>query len=81
MAWTINYRTAAMLSALSGKSYRYDWDPRVPLPDVEGATYMHKKWAARPLFRVGSNIVRGLRSDGKIMLEADAPITFTFSEE
>ena len=81
MAWTINYRTAAMLSALSGKSYRYDWDPRVPLPDVEGATYMHKKWAARPLFRVGSNIVRGLRSNGKIMLEADAPITFTFSEE
>jgi hypothetical protein len=42
---------------------------------------MHKKWAARPLFRVGTNIVRGLRSNGKIMLEADAPITFTFSEE
>ena len=51
------------------------------MPDVEVSHYMPKKWAARPLFRVGSNIVRGLRSDGKIMLEADAPITFTFSEE
>ncbi len=81
IVWTINYRTAATLSALSGKAYRCDWDPRRVLPEVEGATYIHRKWAARPLFRVGSNIVRGVRADDKIMLEADAPITFTFSEE
>ena len=49
IVWTINYRTASFLSALSGKSYRCKWDPRVPLPDIDGATYMHKKWAARPL--------------------------------
>ena len=81
IVWTINYRTAAFLSALSGKSYRCKWDPRVPLPDIDGATYMHKKWAARPLFRVGTNMVRGIRVNNEIMLEADAPITFTFSEE
>lgn len=79
--WTINYRTASFLSALSGKSYRCSWDPRIPLPEISGATYMHKKWAARPLFRIGNNIVRGVRVDNEIMLEADAPITFTFSEE
>lgn len=81
IAWSINYRTAAFLSALSGKVYRCDWDPRVPLPDVDGATYFHRKWAARPLFRVASNIVRGVRINEDVMLEADAPITFTFSEE
>ena len=81
IVWTINYRTAAFLSALSGKSYRCKWDPRVPLPDIDGATYMHKKWAARPLFRVGANMVRGIRVNDEIMLEADAPINFTFSEE
>ena len=79
--WTINYRTASFLSALSGKSYRCSWDPRIPLPEISGATYMHKKWAARPLFRIGNNIVRGVRVNNEIMLEADAPITFTFSEE
>ena len=81
IVWTINYRTAAFLSALSGKSYRCKWDPRVPLPDIDGATYMHRKWAARPLFRIGTNMVRGIRVNNEIMLEADAPITFTFSEE
>lgn len=81
IVWTINYRTAAFLSALSGKSYRCKWDPRVPLPDINGATYMHKKWAARPLFRVGANMVRGIRVNNETMLEADAPITFTSSEE
>ena len=81
IVWTINYRTASFLSALSGKSYRCLWDPRIPLPEISGATYMHKKWAARPLFRIGNNIVRGVRVDNEIMLEADAPITFTFSEE
>lgn len=81
IAWTINYRTASSLSALSGVAYRYEWDPRTPLPEVEGATYMHRKWAARPLIRIGSNIVRGVRLDNKIMLESDSPITFTFSEE
>ena len=80
-AWTINYRTASSLSALSGVAYRCEWDPRNPLPEVEGATYMHRKWAARPLIRIGSNIVRGVRIDNKIMLESDSPITFTFSEE
>ncbi len=79
--WIINYRTASFLSALSGTAYRCEWDPKSPLPDVEGATYMHRKWAARPLFRIGTNIVRGVRTDSQIMLEADAPITFTFSEE
>ena len=79
--WIVNYRTAATLSALSGTAYRCDWDPRLPLPDVDGATYMHRRWAARPLIRLGSNIVRGVRLDGRIMLEADAPITFIFSEE
>jgi hypothetical protein len=79
--WVINYRTAASLSALSGTAYRRDWDPREPLPEITGATYMHRRWAARPLLRVGSNIVRGIRLDDRIMLEADAPITFTFSEE
>ena len=81
IVWIINYRTASFLSALSGKAYRCKWDPRVPLPDVQGATYMHRRWAARPLFRIGKNIVRGVRTDSDIMLEADAPITFTFSEE
>jgi len=79
--WTINYRTAAFLSALSGKSYRCKWDPRVPLPEVDGATYLHRKWAARPLFRIGSNVVRGIRVGSDIMLESDTPITFTFSDE
>lgn len=81
VVWIINYRTASFLSTLSGKAYRCKWDPRVPLPEVKGATYMHKRWAARPLFRIGKNIVRGVRIDSEIMLEADAPITFTFSEE
>jgi hypothetical protein len=79
--WIINYRIAASLSALSGTAYRCDWDPRIPLPDISGANYMHRRWAARPLIRVGSNIVRGIRIDDRIMLEADSPITFTFSEE
>jgi len=79
--WVINYRTAAYLSALSGTVYRCDWDPRVPLPDIAGATYMHHRWAARPLIRIGSNMVRGVRLGERILLEADAPITFTFSEE
>jgi len=81
IVWIINYRTASFLSALSGKAYRCKWDPRVPLPDVPGATYMHRRWAARPLLRIGKNIVRGVRINSDIMLEADAPITFTFSEE
>ena len=81
ITWTVNYRTASSLSALSGVAYRCEWDPRVPLPELKGATYLHRKWAARPLIRIGSNIVRGVRLDGKIMLESDSPITFTFSEE
>ena len=69
------------LSAISVKAYRCNWDPEVPLPEVEGATYFHKKWKARPLFRVGKNIVRGVKVGKRVMLEADSPITFNFSEE
>ena len=81
VVWTINYRTAAFLSAISVKAYRCNWDPEVPLPEVEGATYFHKNWRARPLFRVGKNIVRGVKIGKRVMLEADSPITFNFSEE
>ena len=81
IVWTINYRTAAFLSAIAVKAYRCNWDPEVPLPEVEGATYFHRKWVEKPLFRLGKNVVRGVRIGKRVMLEADAPITFNFSEE
>ena len=80
VVWIVNYRTAAFLSAISVKAFRLDWDPDERLPDIEGAIYFQKKWASRPLFRLGKNMVRGVRIDGQVMLEADAPITFNFSK-
>ena len=79
--WTVNYRTASMLSSVSGKAYRIDWDPKKPIPHVDGAKYFHRKWAARPLFRIENNIVRGIRVDDRIMLESDFPINFILEGE
>lgn len=79
--WWVNYSTAARLSALSTTGYRIEWDPKIPLPEIEGATYLSRRWAARPLMRIDGNMVIGIRVDGVCMIEADEPITFTFSEE
>ena len=81
IVWTINYRTAAFLSSISIKAYRLEWDPERPLPDIDGATYFYKKWAQKPLFRLGKNMVRGVRSNGKTVIEADEPINFNFSNK
>lgn len=70
-----------MLSSISSKAYRIDWDPSVQIPKIEGAKYFHTKWAARPLFRIGNNVVRGVRENDRVMLESDYPITFNFDEE
>ena len=75
-AWTLNYKTAAYLSAISIKAYRLEWKEDVMIPNVTGATYFRRKWAPKPLFRVGQNLVRGVIHDGKIMLEADSPVIF-----
>ncbi len=75
--WTLNYKTAAYLSAISQKKYRLEWDSEVALPDVHGATFFRRKWAPKPLFRLGQNLVRGVIVDERVMLEADSPITFT----
>jgi len=79
--WTMNYRISSMLSSISSKAYRIDWDPSVQIPIIEGAKYFHTKWAARPLFRIGNNVVRGVRENDRVMLESDYPITFNFDEE
>ena len=79
--WTINYRTAAMLSAISGKAYRLEWDPKKPLPMIESARFFHTKWAARPLFRIGKNIVRGVKEGDKIYIESDEPLSYFSDEE
>ena len=79
--WTINYRTAAILSAISGKAYRLECDPKKPLPKVESARYFHTKWAARPLIKIGKNIVRGVKEGDKIYIESDEPLTIFLEEE
>ena len=79
--WTINYRMAEMLSRVSSRAYRIEWNPEISIPIIEGGTYFHTKWVARPIFRIGSNVVRGIKDGEKTMLEADEPITFTFDDE
>ena len=79
-AWTVNYRTAAMLSALAGKSYRLDWDVNKQIPHIESAKFFSRKWKPRPLFRLGTNVVRGVKIDGRTMLESDEPIQFLLEE-
>lgn len=74
--WIWNYRTASFLSIISSKAYRCEWDQNRDLPEINGARYFQKKWAERPLFRVGKNIIRGIKHEGKFMLEADSPIDF-----
>ncbi|MGB2452931.1 MAG: hypothetical protein ACPIB8_08340, partial [Candidatus Poseidoniaceae archaeon] len=74
--WTLNYKTAAFLSEISLKAYRLEWEEDARIPDVKGATFFRRKWATKPLFRVGQNLVRGVIHDNKAMLEADAPVEF-----
>jgi hypothetical protein len=79
--WILNYKTASLLSRTSATRWRCEWDPRVPLPEVSGAVYFHRRWAARPLMRIKSNIVRGVRIDDRVMLESFEPFTFDDSEQ
>ena len=51
------------------------------IPIIDGAKYFHTKWAARPLFRIGNNVVRGIRENDRVMLESDYPFTFNIEEE
>ena len=80
LVWTLNYRTAAFLSAISLRAYRTDWDEEQKIPDVEGAVIFRRNWSEKPLLRIGKNIVRGVRARGRTMLEADSPVTFIFNE-
>ena len=75
--WILNYKTAEFLSEISIKAYRLEWGEDIRIPDVKGATFFRRKWAAKPLFRVGQNLVRGVIHDGKVMLEADSPVEFS----
>ena len=36
-----------------------EWPEDIRIPDVKGATFFRRKWAAKPLFRVGQNLVEG----------------------
>jgi len=74
--WVLNYKTAVFLSEISLKAYRLEWPEDIKIPDVKGATFFRRKWATKPLFRVGQNLVRGVIHDEKAMLEADAPVEF-----
>ena len=74
--WVLNYKTAEFLSEISIKAYRLEWGEDIRIPDVKGATFFRRKWAAKPLFRVGQNLVRGVIHDDKVMLEADSPVDF-----
>ena len=74
--WVLNYKTAEFLSEISIKAYRLEWGEDIRIPDVKGATFFRRKWAAKPLFRVGQNLVRGVIHDGRVMLEADSPVEF-----
>ena len=74
--WVLDYKTAVFLSEISLKAYRLEWEEDRRIPDVKGATFFRRKWAPKPLFRVGQNLVRGVIHDEKIMLEADFPIDF-----
>ena len=74
--WVLNYKTAEFLSEISIKAYRLEWGEDIRIPDVKGATFFRRKWAEKPLFRVGQNLVRGVIHDDKVMLEADSPVEF-----
>jgi hypothetical protein len=73
VAWAVNYRTAEKLSSYSGTRWRVEWDPKEPLPQIEGATMLNHRWAARPLMRIGDNLVIGVRDDKRIMIQALKP--------
>ena len=74
--WILNYKTAEFLSEISLKAFRLEWEEDIRIPDVKGATFFRRKWAPKPLLRVGQNLVRGAIHDGKPVLEADSPVEF-----
>ena len=79
LTWSWDYRNAALLSRSAGTVYRMDWDVAKPLPQLSGAKIFSRKWAARPLFALNDLKVRGIRVDGRTMIEATSK--FSIEEE
>tara|TARA_B100000287_G_C20158237_1_gene593020 strand:- start:20 stop:559 length:540 start_codon:yes stop_codon:yes gene_type:complete len=73
-AWLVNYRTADRLSSYSGTRWRIEWDPKILLPEIEGATIFSRRWASRPLMRVEDNLIVGVRDGDRIFIQGLKPL-------
>ena len=70
-SWYWDYRNASFLSRSAGTVYLCEWDPNDQLVIPDDAVIKETRWAPRILYIHGDMTVRGIRFNGKSMLEAD----------